>query len=196
MREKKKWWNYIYNVYIIDGLCTSRCWYILALLYCNWHFSCVYGDSSTSIQLSSNYTCNWVLQEMLVERWCWNLGSTTLFTSSLGKWWEMVLLQKPSHIKVVLFGHFLVLALVFVWGVLFYLRNFTVLVRAFWEEGKVNEAIEAVKDMEQRGVVGSAGVYYELACCLCHNGRWQEAMVQVSVLETFSLVGRYMKIAS
>ncbi|KAI4962851.1 hypothetical protein ZWY2020_025242 [Hordeum vulgare] len=37
-----------------------------------------------------------------------------------------------------------------------------VLVRAFWEQGKVNEAVEAVKDMEQRGVVGAATVYYEL----------------------------------
>ncbi|RWR77960.1 pentatricopeptide repeat-containing protein, chloroplastic isoform X1 [Cinnamomum micranthum f. kanehirae] len=65
--------------------------------------------------------------------------------------------------------------------------TYKVLVRAFWEEGKVNEAIEAVKDMEQRGVVGSAGVYYELACCLCHNGRWQEAMVQVEKLKTLPL---------
>ncbi|XP_058114341.1 pentatricopeptide repeat-containing protein At5g67570, chloroplastic-like isoform X2 [Magnolia sinica] len=57
--------------------------------------------------------------------------------------------------------------------------TYKVLVRAFWEEGKVNEAVEAVRDMEQRGVVGTASVYYELACCLCYNGRWQEAIVQV-----------------
>lgn len=54
-----------------------------------------------------------------------------------------------------------------------------VLVRAFWEQGKINEAVEAVNDMEQRGVVGAACVYYELACCLCNNGRWRDAMLQV-----------------
>lgn len=53
--------------------------------------------------------------------------------------------------------------------------------RAFWEEGKVDEAVEAVRGMEQRGVVGVASVYYELACCLCNNGRWQDALVEVSV---------------
>lgn len=55
----------------------------------------------------------------------------------------------------------------------------TVLVRAFWEQGKINEAVEAVNEMEQRGVVGAASVYYELACCLCNNGRWRDAMLQV-----------------
>lgn len=54
-----------------------------------------------------------------------------------------------------------------------------VLVRAFWEEGKVNEAVEVVRDMEQRGVVGTASVYYELASCLCNNGRWQDAILEV-----------------
>jgi hypothetical protein len=54
-----------------------------------------------------------------------------------------------------------------------------VLVRAFWEQGKVNDAVEAVQDMEQRGVVGAASVYYELACCLCNKGRWKDAMLQV-----------------
>lgn len=58
--------------------------------------------------------------------------------------------------------------------------NFAVLVRAFWEEGKVDEAVEAVRDMEKRGVVGAACVYYELACCLCDNGRWKDAMMEVS----------------
>lgn len=53
--------------------------------------------------------------------------------------------------------------------------------RAFWEEGRVDEAVEAVRDMEQRGVVGAASVYYELACCLCNNGRWQDAMLEVSI---------------
>jgi pentatricopeptide repeat protein len=59
--------------------------------------------------------------------------------------------------------------------------DFPVLVRAFWEEGRVNEAVEAVRDMEQRGVVGAASVYYELACCLCYNGRWQDAMLEVRI---------------
>lgn len=54
-----------------------------------------------------------------------------------------------------------------------------VLVKAFWEEGNADGAIEAVRDMEQRGVVGSASVYYELACCLCYNGKWQDALVEV-----------------
>lgn len=54
-----------------------------------------------------------------------------------------------------------------------------VIVRALWCEGKVNEAVEAVRDMERRGVVGISGVYYELACCLCKNGRWQDALLQV-----------------
>lgn len=56
----------------------------------------------------------------------------------------------------------------------------SVLVKAFWEEGKINEAVEAVRDMERRGLIGTASVYYELACCLCKNGRWQEAMVEVN----------------
>ncbi|GJN31159.1 hypothetical protein PR202_gb19522 [Eleusine coracana subsp. coracana] len=58
-----------------------------------------------------------------------------------------------------------------------------VLVRAFWEQGKVNEAVEEVTEMEQRGVVGAASVYYELACCLCNNGRWKDAMLQPYFLE-------------
>ena len=49
-----------------------------------------------------------------------------------------------------------------------------VLVKAFWEEGKINEAVEAVRHIEQRGVIGMASVFYELACCLRKNGRWQE----------------------
>ncbi|CAK7339749.1 unnamed protein product [Dovyalis caffra] len=61
--------------------------------------------------------------------------------------------------------------------------TYKVLVRAFWEEGKVNEAVEAVRDMEQRGVVGAASVYYELACCLCYNGRWQDAMLEVEKMK-------------
>lgn len=58
--------------------------------------------------------------------------------------------------------------------------NFPVLVRAFWKEGKINEAVETIRDMERRGVIGTASVYYELACCLCNSGRWRDAMVEVS----------------
>lgn len=61
--------------------------------------------------------------------------------------------------------------------------GFPVLVKAYWEEGKINEAVEAVQDMEQRGVIGTASVYYELACCLCRNGRWQDAMIEVNFVE-------------
>ncbi|TXG59931.1 hypothetical protein EZV62_014504 [Acer yangbiense] len=61
--------------------------------------------------------------------------------------------------------------------------TYKVLVRAFWEEGKINEAVQAVRDMERRGVVGTASVYYELACCLCNNCRWEEAMVVVEKMK-------------
>ncbi|KAF9594318.1 hypothetical protein IFM89_030447 [Coptis chinensis] len=34
-----------------------------------------------------------------------------------------------------------------------------------------------VKDMERRGVVGTAGVYYLISMlCLCGNGRWKDAI--------------------
>ncbi|XP_025014237.2 pentatricopeptide repeat-containing protein At5g67570, chloroplastic isoform X1 [Ricinus communis] len=62
-------------------------------------------------------------------------------------------------------------------------KAFSVLVRAFWEEGKVNEAMEAVRDMENRGVVGTASLYYELACCLCYYGMWQDAMLEVKKMK-------------
>lgn len=58
--------------------------------------------------------------------------------------------------------------------------HFPVIVKAFWCEGKIDEAVEAVRDMEQRGVVGTGSVYYELASCLCNSGRWQDALVEVS----------------
>lgn len=63
--------------------------------------------------------------------------------------------------------------------------TYKVLVKAFWEEGEVDEAIQVVRDMEQRGVFGAACVYYELACCLCNNGRWQEALLEVKKLKKF-----------
>lgn len=59
---------------------------------------------------------------------------------------------------------------------------FSVLVRALWRENKIEEAVEAVRDMEQKGVIGTGSVYYELACCLCNNGRWREAMLEASSL--------------
>ncbi|XP_059293507.1 pentatricopeptide repeat-containing protein At5g67570, chloroplastic isoform X2 [Lycium ferocissimum] len=61
--------------------------------------------------------------------------------------------------------------------------SYKVLVKSLWEEGRVNEAIQAVREMEQRGVVGSASVYYELACCLCYHGMWKEAFLEVHLLE-------------
>ncbi|KAG2327183.1 hypothetical protein Bca52824_009911 [Brassica carinata] len=57
--------------------------------------------------------------------------------------------------------------------------TYKVLVRALWRENKIEEAVEAVRDMEQKGVIGTGSVYYELACCLCSNGRWREAMLEV-----------------
>ena len=70
------------------------------------------------------------------------------------------------------------------WNIFLFLRAnrflcVTVLVKTLWKEGKIDEAVETIRSMEERGVVGSAGVYYELACCLCNNGRWKEAMVEV-----------------
>ncbi|XP_052202096.1 pentatricopeptide repeat-containing protein At1g30610, chloroplastic isoform X6 [Diospyros lotus] len=35
------------------------------------------------------------------------------------------------------------------------------------------------KDMERRGIVGSAALYYDLARCLCSAGRCQEALVKI-----------------
>ncbi|XP_047054060.1 pentatricopeptide repeat-containing protein At1g30610, chloroplastic-like isoform X2 [Lolium rigidum] len=57
--------------------------------------------------------------------------------------------------------------------------NYKVLVNALWREGKIDEAVMAVKDMENRGIVGSASLYYDLARCLCSGGRSKEALLQV-----------------
>ncbi|KAI3972756.1 hypothetical protein MKX01_019414 [Papaver californicum] len=65
--------------------------------------------------------------------------------------------------------------------------TYKVLVKAFWEEGKVSEAVKVVRDMEQRGVVGSVSVYYELACCLCNSGRWQEAMIEIEKMKNLTV---------
>nr|TKR79431.1 pentatricopeptide repeat-containing protein [Populus alba] len=53
---------------------------------------------------------------------------------------------------------------------------YKVLVNTFWREGKTEEAVLAVKDMERRGIVSSAALYYDLARCLCTSGRCQEAL--------------------
>ncbi|WJX95026.1 hypothetical protein P8452_76390 [Trifolium repens] len=57
--------------------------------------------------------------------------------------------------------------------------TYKVLVRTFWKEGKIDEAVKSVRDMERRGIMGLASVYYELACCLCNCGRWQDAITEV-----------------
>lgn len=48
-----------------------------------------------------------------------------------------------------------------------------------WREGKIDEAVLAVQDMENRGIVGTASLYYDLARCLCSAGRCDEALLQV-----------------
>ncbi|XP_020576653.1 pentatricopeptide repeat-containing protein At1g30610, chloroplastic [Phalaenopsis equestris] len=57
--------------------------------------------------------------------------------------------------------------------------NYKVLVNTFWREGNADEAVQAVKDMERRGIVGSASLYYDLARCLCSAGRCDEALHQI-----------------
>ncbi|RLM91536.1 pentatricopeptide repeat-containing protein [Panicum miliaceum] len=57
--------------------------------------------------------------------------------------------------------------------------NYKVLVNALWRERKIDEAVMAVKDMESRGIVGSASLYYDLARCLCSVGQCKEALPQV-----------------
>uniref|UniRef100_A0A1D1YMK8 Pentatricopeptide repeat-containing protein At1g30610, chloroplastic n=1 Tax=Anthurium amnicola TaxID=1678845 RepID=A0A1D1YMK8_9ARAE len=60
--------------------------------------------------------------------------------------------------------------------------NYKVLVNTFWREGKIDEAVLAVKDMERVGIVGSASLYYDLARCLCSAGRCEEALLQIDKL--------------
>nr|DAD37280.1 TPA_asm: hypothetical protein HUJ06_007921 [Nelumbo nucifera] len=57
--------------------------------------------------------------------------------------------------------------------------NYKVLVNTLWREGKADEAVLIVQDMERRGIVGSASLYYDLARCLCSVGRCQEALMQI-----------------
>lgn len=42
----------------------------------------------------------------------------------------------------------------------------------------------AVDEMERRGIVGTAGLYYDLARCLCSAGRCSEALKQVRTFLT------------
>lgn len=58
--------------------------------------------------------------------------------------------------------------------------TYKVLLNAFWKEGEIDNAIKTVEDMERRGVVGTAGLYYDLARCLCSAGRCREALMQIS----------------
>lgn len=53
------------------------------------------------------------------------------------------------------------------------------MVNTLWKEGKTDEAVSAVENMERRGIIGSAALYYDLARCLCSAGRCQEALIQV-----------------
>ncbi|XP_076926617.1 pentatricopeptide repeat-containing protein At1g30610, chloroplastic-like [Bidens hawaiensis] len=57
--------------------------------------------------------------------------------------------------------------------------TYKVLVNTLWKEGKIDEAILTVKEMEKRGIIGSAALYYDLARCLCSAGRHVEAIVQI-----------------
>lgn len=73
----------------------------------------------------------------------------------------------------------------------------TVLVNSFWREGKTEEAVLAVKDMERRGIVGSAALYYDLARCLCTSGRCQEALdlvILLCLIYYVSVVHVYLKL--
>ncbi|KAK4778984.1 hypothetical protein SAY86_006512 [Trapa natans] len=60
--------------------------------------------------------------------------------------------------------------------------TYRVLVNSLWKQGKIDEAVLAVEDMEGLGIVGSAALYYDLARCLCTDGRCQEALKQIEKL--------------
>lgn len=57
--------------------------------------------------------------------------------------------------------------------------TYKVLVNTLWRQGNIDDAVLAVQDMERRGIIGSAGLYYDLARCLCSAGRSQEAITQI-----------------
>ncbi|KAM1235041.1 hypothetical protein ACFX2J_004555 [Malus domestica] len=48
-----------------------------------------------------------------------------------------------------------------------------------YREGKIDEAVSVVHNMERRGIVGYAALYYDFARCLCSAGRCQEALMQI-----------------
>ncbi|CAN1226345.1 Pentatricopeptide repeat-containing protein At1g30610, chloroplastic [Linum grandiflorum] len=56
---------------------------------------------------------------------------------------------------------------------------YRVLVNTLSKESKPDEAVLAVQEMESRGIVGSAALYYDLARCHCSAGRCEEALAQV-----------------
>ncbi|KAM7263245.1 hypothetical protein ACFE04_000928 [Oxalis oulophora] len=56
---------------------------------------------------------------------------------------------------------------------------YKVLVNTLSKEGKTEEAVLAVEDLEKRGIVGSAALYYDFARCLCSSGRCKEALEQI-----------------
>lgn len=57
--------------------------------------------------------------------------------------------------------------------------TYRVIVNTLWREDKIDEAIQTVRNMERRGIVGSAALYYDFARCLCSAGRCQEALMQI-----------------
>ncbi|XP_062012510.1 pentatricopeptide repeat-containing protein At1g30610, chloroplastic [Rosa rugosa] len=57
--------------------------------------------------------------------------------------------------------------------------TYRVIVNTLWREDKIDEAVQTVHNMERRGIVGSAALYYDFARCLCSAGRCQEALMQI-----------------
>ncbi|KAM1571282.1 hypothetical protein ACFX10_036195 [Malus domestica] len=57
--------------------------------------------------------------------------------------------------------------------------TYRVIVNTLWREGKIDEAVLVVHNMEKRGIVGYAALYYDFARCLCSDGRCQEALMQI-----------------
>ncbi|XP_050367964.1 pentatricopeptide repeat-containing protein At1g30610, chloroplastic [Argentina anserina] len=57
--------------------------------------------------------------------------------------------------------------------------TYRVIVKTLWRENKIDEAVQTVSNMERRGIVGSAALYYDFARCLCSGGRCQEALMQI-----------------
>lgn len=68
---------------------------------------------------------------------------------------------------------------------------FAALVEALGMSGEVEKAVAMVQDMECRGVIESAGVYYALASALCTAGRLSEALVQVRTTSPINLLNSF-----